>query len=59
MGCVRTVAAAVLGIGLAFLLEALIGIPEEVLAILAVSFFFGFENLLASERLNNWLASRF
>ena len=59
MGWVRTFAAAVLGIGLAFLLDTFFGIPEEVLVIVAVSFFFGFESVLASERLNNWLESRF
>ena len=58
MGFVRTIVAAVLGMALAFLLDALIGIPEEVFVLVAVSFFFGFQNVLASERLNRWLESR-
>jgi F0F1-type ATP synthase assembly protein I len=58
MGWLRFILSGVLGIGLAFLLDAFLHIPNGVLTIVAVSFAFGFENLLRSERLAQWWSER-
>jgi hypothetical protein len=50
----RWIIAFVIGALLAFAVQAVTGMPEIVLVPVALSFGYGFESLLSSERLRRW-----